>query len=135
MIKYKTNNKTILNFSAGKISKNKLRKALSTAKFIPSIYNDSGIHISYVDNEIIIGMYKIRILFNWNKEGLFLRNYGGFQIRIYQGDDNQEIDLNQDLRFKSEIWNYSNNRFKLKIKHLTEIIIHCQKLNNLKAFL
>jgi hypothetical protein len=55
MIRYHSN-KTILNFSDGKISRSRLRKSLSTTKFIPSIYQSEDLRFSYVENEIIVGM-------------------------------------------------------------------------------
>jgi len=134
MIRYRSN-KTILNFSDGKVTRSKLRKSLSAAKFIPSVCRGEGLRFSFVDNEILVGMYKIRILLNWEKEGQFLRNYGGFQIRVYQGDEEQEIDLDSDRRFNFQSWIYLNQNSKLKIKHLAEIILYCQRLNKLKAFL
>lgn len=86
------------------------------------------------DNRIKVGMYTINMWLNFDLEGPHrLREFREFEIAIYDGKN--QINLKADPRFKSQYWVSYNFFGKLKIKHLIDIIAHCQRLDRLKAFL
>ena len=132
-IKITTEHKTILDFSDGKVSRNQVINRIRTADFIEfrSGDRDSRTYLSY---DIKIGIYTIYIdLLHTKSCAKKLKDYGSFCIRIYEG--NKEINLKRDTRFTSESWVKLNHSFKLRVPHLVEAIMFCNRLNNLKAFL
>lgn len=131
-IKSKYECKEILDFSVGKITKNSVLKSLRQADFIQKYHSKSGAGLTYVENEIVVGMYKIHLLLRFNSDAKKLRQYGKFQVVIC---DNQIIDLTKDFRFKSQIWVKPNKKNKLTITNLVDIILYCKKLDKLKIFL
>ena len=119
--------RTICDFS-GKCSKNKIRQALRTCQ----ITNIEG--NTLYDNRIKVGMYTITIWFPFDLEGpRKLREFRDFEIVIFDGE--KQINLKTDPRFRGQYWVQHNFFGKLKIKHLIDIIIYCQRLDKLKAFL
>lgn len=131
-IKSKYECKEILDFSVGKITKSSILKSLRQADFVQKYYNKNGVGLTYVENEIVVGMYKIHLLLRFNNEAKKLRQYGKFQVIIC---DNQIIDLSKDFRFKSQSWVKLNKKNKLTISNLVDIILYCKKLDKLKIFL
>jgi hypothetical protein len=127
----------ILDFSGSKYSKNKIKQALRRCSVISVRQTDEDNEYIIFDNEIKVGMYTIKLLLpfdsskNWDK----LRDYGDFEISIRDKYGGPGIDLSRDVRFRSQYWTQYNFFGKLRIKHLIDIIAHCQRLDNLKAFL
>lgn len=132
-IKSKYEHKTILDFSDKKVTRNSIQKSLRQAEFIQTYYENSGVSLTYIDNEIIVGMYKIRLFLDVVDGAKKLRDYGRFQISIQGGS--KWINLTRDSRFKSQTWIKSNENNQLNISHLVDIILHCQRLDKLKSFL
>ena len=96
----------------------------------------------FLENDIIVGMYQIRLFFNHREVGQHrtrLRDYGGFRIAIYErtrkGTVLHNINLNKDSRFKHETWIDLNKDCNVRIKNLVDIIILLQRLNSLRMFL
>lgn len=119
--------RTICDFS-GKCSKNKIRQALRACQ-ITNIEGDT-----LYDNRIKVGMYTINIWLAFDLEGPHkLSEFREFEIAI--SDGKSQINLKTDPRFKNQPWVSYNFFGKLKIKHLIDIITHCQRLDRLKAFL
>jgi hypothetical protein len=133
-IKSKQESKIILNFSDKKLSKKYINDCLKQVEIISSYYCDKLDHLVFRDNDILIGMYKIRL----SLLDIFSNNQNNqFKITIFertaQGD--KEISLSRDLRFKCSNWIQSNNNYKLKTKNLVDAIYLCNKLDNLKLYL
>jgi hypothetical protein len=129
--------RTILDFSNGKYSKNRIKQALRTCN-IESIKQGSGRdEYTFFTNEIKVGMYTIRLHLpfdsskNWHK----LRDYGDFEISIHESPSAPGVNLSRDSRFKSQYWSPKNYFGGLRIKHLIDIIAYCHRLDKLKAFL
>ena len=135
LIKSSPEERTILDFSKGEISKNMIKSALRSAEVLEYIKSED--HFIWIDNNIKIGMYQIELQFyerNLVNSRRKLREYGSFDIVIserYRGD-NAIIDRNKDVRFKSQYWIKNH---KLRMKDLVDVIMFIKRLNNLKAFL
>jgi hypothetical protein len=133
-IKAKYEGRLVLDFSKGKYSKNKIKQALRKCEIISSKPGIKSNEVTVFLNQIKVGMYTIYIKLlpdspnSWNK----LSQFGDFEIGIC---DPWGIDLEKDGRFKHQYWVKNNFFGKLRIKHLIDIIAHCIRLNNLKAFL
>lgn len=131
-LKIKQENKIIFDLSDRKYSKSQVKKLLRVSE----IKNKREFNncVIFLHNYIKIGMYTIRLWLpadsscNWSR----LKNYKDFQITI---QDNKKIELQEDRRFSSQYWVKNNFFGKLRIKHLVDVIMHCQKLDNLKIFL
>lgn len=136
-IKSKYGHITILDFSKNKITKTSVRKSIRNANFFQSRYSEGGISFDFIDNEIDVGTYKIRIFLDITREGKKLRDYGRFYISIYEQSVSacKIINLSKDSRFKYQYWVDYNSKEKLNISHLTDAILHCKRLDSLKAFL
>jgi len=136
-IKARVEARTILDFSAGKFSKNKIKQALNKCEVIYAKNNDDD-HKDWIifDNHIKVGMYDIILIIpwdspqNWNR----LNQYNDFEIEILESNG-KSIDLNKDGRFKEQEWVKYNSFGNLKPKHLADIIAHLIRLNRLRAFL
>lgn len=126
----------LLDFSNGKHSKNKIKHALRQCKIISIKQTEEDNEYIIFNNEIKVGMYTIQLHLpfdcskNWNK----LRDYGDFEISVHEGSG-PKINLTKDARFRYRYWVSQNFFGKLRIKHLIDIIAHCKRLDNLKAFL
>ena len=134
-IKAKSQDRVILDFSAGKCSKNRVKQALRQCDVINwDEGKEDRNELTIYENQIKVGMYTIHLELpfdtpeGWRK----LRDYGDFQVTI---SDGRTIDLKRDGRFKNQYWVSQNFFGKLRIKHLIDIITHCHRLNKLRAFL
>jgi hypothetical protein len=138
-INAKSEVRTILNFSGKKYSKNHIKQSLRKCEIIGvergERIND---YILYL-NKIKIGMYTVLLQLpfdsstNWTR----LKDYGDFEIKIYDTDDTNvgAINLKKDARFRHQYWVSKNIFGQLRIKHLIDIIAYCSRLDQLRAFL
>lgn len=135
-IKTKHESRTILDLSNSKrLSKHQAYKLLRTTEF------PERIGLSYMDYSIRVGMYVINLhLINtrFDRPAKHLKDYGNFYITINEVNVREKyssINLNRDIRFTGQDWISANNTFSLRSYHLADIIVYCQRLNALKAFL
>jgi hypothetical protein len=140
LVKSKQEFRTILDFSKGKLSKNKIKNSLREAEVLE--YTQHGDAISFVTNDIQIGMYQIRLCFysvNAEQSRNRLKEYGGFRVAIYErhrrSNAIQHINLDKDKRFNGQYWTKINKGYNLRMKHLVDIIMFTNRLNKLKMFL
>lgn len=132
IIRGKVAHKAILDFSQGRVTKNYIRQLLRHVEI-----NDFLVFIQ-------VGIYKIYICpsiirFEHHK---YLRHLGGLGITIEEKKTDingltcwQHVSLDKDERFKNQLWNNLSSAYKIRMKHLVDIIYHCHKLNKLCAFL
>jgi hypothetical protein len=52
-----------------------------------------------------------------------------------QNDGIRPINCEKDYRFKEQNWAPIAYTYNVRIKHLLDIILYCNKLDNLRAFL
>ncbi|MGI0058801.1 MAG: hypothetical protein ACREBJ_03450, partial [Nitrosotalea sp.] len=127
--------RTILDFS-GKCSKNKIRQDLKNCQ-VAALETSQGDDVVLYRNEIHVGMYSIVIVLPFDLEGTHkLKEFKDFEIRIY--DTKARViclNVKTDSRFKGQYWLSHNFFGKLKVKHIVDVIAHCQRLDRLKAFL
>lgn len=130
--------RTILDFSNNTLTKNYVKQAICKAEVLEMYQLQDT--IIFVENDITVGMYKIRLSFsaidaenNRNK----LKDYGTFKVKIFEHKNktDKEIFLTRDKRFNQENWIKNNTDYKLSIKNLVDVVFLCQRLNNLKMFL
>jgi hypothetical protein len=128
--------RTILDFSHEKCSKNKIKKALDNC-YLTSLDEKEDDVTVYI-NQIQIGMYNVAILLPYDMTGpRKLKEFKDFEVCIYDSPDPKasRINLRKDSRFRSQDWVEQNFFGKLRVKHLVDIVYHCQRLDRLKAFL
>lgn len=134
IIKVKSEHKIILDISNKIYSKNKLKGTLKTLQIIHE--ETSGHNVTMYVNEIKIGIYTIVLYLpydsspKWNR----LKDFGDFEISIFERSIPTCINLAKDNRFKQQYWVNKNFFGKLRIKHLIDAIIYCQRLDRLNAF-
>jgi len=142
LIKGKQEFRTILDFSKGKVSKNMIKRALREAKVQEVTKLPDSESYTFVENQIKIGMYKVRILFpslSAYRDRQLLREYGGFRVAIYEVTSTgknkvlRNIKLDSKL-FKNQYWVNLNPNYKIRMKNLTDIIMYLKRLDNLKIF-
>lgn len=141
LVKGTQETRTILDFSDGKISKNKVKTALRDAEVLEIIPEEELSRVKFIDNLIRVGMYEIMLdlypadhMQGRNK----LKQYGRFSISMYERGGNDElhwIQLHSDKRFKDQYWTKLNESDNLRMKNLVDIIMIVKRLNNLKMFL
>ena len=136
--------RTILNFNQDQVSKKSVFKILNKAEIKELDYFNN--QITFIENEILIGMYKIRLQFsntlafyesaNHNKVRK-LKSYGKFKIKLFEksfsGD--KEIKIVKDNRFSLQPWSKLNSEYKLSVENLSEIVCYCHRLSKLKVFI
>jgi hypothetical protein len=135
-IRAKEENRTILDFSDIKCTRNGISKAINRCSISNIIEGETLQEFTYFVNEIKVGMYRIRLQlpFDCPEHCSKLKEYGDFEVSIsdaYRGN----IDLKEDSRFRNQDWVAYNFFGKLRIKHLVDIIIYCKRLDGLKCFL
>jgi hypothetical protein len=129
--------RTILDFSYGKYSKNKIKLALEQCS-LASLVENKQYEITLYRNIIKVGMYSIKIELPLDLEGLHtLKEFRDFEISIFDSLDPKakRIDLKKDSRFRNQDWALHNSFGNLRIKHLIDAIVYCKRLDRLKAFL
>ncbi len=137
-IRSKFESRTILDFSSGKYSKNKIKQALRQCEVINILEGEDRDEWMIYDNHIKVGMYTIALNLPFDCPSTYrkLRDYGDFEISIFDTSSKEHcINLQKDSRFKDRYWVSHNFFGKLRIKHLIDIIAHCKRLDKLKAFL
>ena len=133
-IKITTEHKTILDFSDGKASRNSVTSKLRSADFLEYKHSEKGDARTYLNYHVKVGIYDIYVdLCHTKSCARKLKDYGTFCVRIWEGE--KEINLKRDSRFKSLNWVKLNDKFNMRIPHLVEAIMFCNRLNNLKIFL
>ena len=129
--------RTILDFSHGKCSKNKIKQALDSC-YLTSIEEIEENEVKFYLNTIKVGMYFIKLQLPVDLLGpRTLKEFHDFEVNIYDDPDSKakRIDLKKDTRFKHQEWVRYNFFGMLRVKHMVDIISHCQRLDRLKAFL
>lgn len=129
--------RTVLDFSHGKSSKNKIKQALDTCHLASLEEKRENEVILYL-NTIKVGMYIIKIQLPYDLVGpRKLKEFKDFEIAIYDSLDPKakRIDLKRDSRFRGQEWVSHNSFGNLKMKHLLDAICYCKRLDRLKAFL
>lgn len=140
-IKSKQESRVILDFTNQKYTKKYIKKSLTTAEVLEILEPENLENIVFIENNILIGMYRIHLLFSSldaTASRHKLKDYGKFKIAIFERcsrNREKQILLKKDKRFKSQNWVDKNFNYKLGIRDLTDIICLCQKMDHLKAFL
>lgn len=136
LIKGKTEFRTILDVNS-KASKNQINKALRQVEVIELVCNEDANHYTFVENDIVVGMYNIRLEFYSisTEQRSRLKEYGGFKVSIYENNNSTGIKLNRDKRFKNQYWVKLNQDYKIRTNILTDIIMYTKRLDELKLFL
>lgn len=106
--------------------------------------------VTFIVNNIKVGMYVITLSFadsqdvtNTGTSRSRLTQYGRFLINIYENAIavdkhgighvlSKDIEISRDRRFKHQKW---SNKETFNINELADVIMHCNRLNDLKAFL
>jgi hypothetical protein len=140
LVKGKQEFRTILDFSYKKISKTRIAQALRDVEVLELIHSQESNTYTFIENEIIVGMYQIRLFFNkkeLDQNRTRLKEYGGFGVAIYERKHSalQNINLQRDKRFNNQAWVELNGQHKIRAKTLVDIILHLRRLNYLKMFL
>lgn len=138
-IKSKQESRTVLNFNLNLPAKDQIKKILDDIEVADLYYSKDVGDVTFIDNNIIVGMYKIQLLFyspnTNNKQKLKHRNK--FKISLFEinsfGD--KRINLGKDSRFNLCSWIKLNEKYQLCTEELSEIICICHRLNILKIFL
>lgn len=141
MLKAKLESKVILDFSKGRVTKNRIRQALRKVEVLEHL-KVNGVN-TIRDNFIEVGMYRIQITpYALSTERRkHLREYGGIRVVIFDRSVEHGIvywtntTIERDKRFKHQPWTKLNKDYKIRIKHLIDIIYYCHRLNKMRAFL
>lgn len=141
LIKGKQEFRTILDFTS-KTSKNKIRQALRTVEVFEMTELPDSNSYTFIENSIRVGHYRLQLSFSSLDATLSrkrLRDYGGLRVALYEsgnrGKSSNNINLKNDKRFSGQYWIRLNQDFKVRMKDLANIIMHLQRLENLKMFL
>jgi len=129
LIKGRQEDHLLLDFSGKKYSKNKIRKALKGAEVISVVSN--GEFNVYIQYYIKVGMYYVWLWLHPGVKGK-LKDCDSVQWSVSETFKQRTLSPMIDSRFRKEYW------VKLEtvtINDLTNIIAHCQRLNNLTIFL
>lgn len=141
MVRAKLERKVILDFSKGKVTKNRIRQSLRKVELVEYLeVNDVGV---IRDNIIQVGMFQIHIYpYALSTEPRNrIKEYGGLGFLIYErkidscGASWHKIKLARDKRFPNKQWLKLNKLYRIRMKHLVEIIHHCYRLDRLRIFL
>lgn len=139
-IKSKHESHVVLRFENINISKKEVTNFLNKAIVADISHNKNFNDIVFINNDILVGIYKIRLSFK-SATSLFtqtkLKNRGKFKINIFEksSEGDKLILLSKDNIFKHQPWVKKNYNYNVSIKELADIVELCFKLNKLKLFL
>lgn len=135
--------KTIIDFSNQKLNRHRVTQALKKAT--PLVSDEGTVPWLCCDNDIIIGMYIVRLWTTTPMKNLTARKWKTFGFSIYEKTTNGEriLDLSKHYLFKSQYWSScdilnAGGEFLshgMTTKDLVNIIMHCNRLNSLRPFL
>ena len=134
--------KTLLNFSNQKLNRHRITQALR--QVTPLVSNENVKPWLRCDNDIIIGMYVLRLYTAEHMKSLSARKWKTFGFSIYEKTTRGERILNLQTHnlFKDQYWSKYDVLGHggatigpgMTTKDLTNIIMHCSRLDKLKAF-
>lgn len=130
--------RTILNLKSDMLSRHKIQKILRDTKVTSQEF--TGSTATFIDNQIDMGVYIIRLEFNHFKitqnNPDKLRDYGHFGVRLYENCRGvlTEVNLRKHSIFREQKWVKRNTDNALRIPDLVEAIFLCGRLERLKAF-
>jgi hypothetical protein len=134
--------RTLLDFSNERFSKNKIKQLLRNLKVevwkLDNYNVDTKTGITFVDNEIKVGIFTISINLAMASGSYKLKDFpGGMSIIIQESGRNQPPPMmwRENKLFKNQYWMSYNSMGNFKIKHLADVIHYCCRLNKLKCFL
>lgn len=131
--------RTVLDFSGSRYSKNKIRQHLKNIEIetyrVTGEKSASGDSMCFVDNEIKVGIFTVKLYLSYEDGLRKLRDYNVIAINICENNrENPYINICTNPFFRKQYW--AAETFEgFNIRHLTDVISHLQRLNNLKAFL
>ncbi len=130
--KVKKESNIILSINKKNTSKSYIIKSLRKSIAKDCCFSGDDVSVLY-DNEIIIGMYKIKIEFYFIKteERKSLRDWGRFRINLLQMKDGFDFPVTSEKVFHK----YQTGKYDMTIKSLVDLIHLCCKVNDLKVFL
>ena len=138
-VRFGNEKRTVLDFTGDTdLSKNKIKEALRALQITTIGHTeDKGAH--YIENQIRVGMYTVKI-YPGVMEGFHsLKEFGDMFVQICETGSDVPISLKNDGRFKNQYWVKSGtsqaSAQHIKINTLTDIIKYCYRLDKLKAFL
>lgn len=130
VIKGKKEDKLLLDFSDQQYSKNKIREALRAAE-VTSLIKEDTVN-RFVQYYIQVGIYKVWLWLPADARGK-LKDCSDVMFSLSE-NPSTHIALQVDGRFRNQYWcKYEN--VSVNINSLTDIITHCQRLNELNVFL
>lgn len=132
VFKGKYENRTILDFSDGKVSKNSIKQSLRKVEVRHCSESVNG-YVTFFNNEIKVGMYSIRITLigSLNDNHTKFKQYKKFFIRVIENKTVQEVNIKHDTRFCHKIWATEN----ASVKEMADLIYYCKRLNDVRIFL
>ncbi len=138
-IKSKQESRTVLNFDVNLPTKDQIKKVLDDIEVTDLYYSKDVGDVTFIDNDIIVGMYKIQLLFYspTTNSKQKLKNRNKFKISLFERNSfgDKRINLAKDSRFNLCSWIKLNEKYQLSTEDLSEIICMCHRLNILKIFL
>ena len=131
-VKGKKESKIILTFHSNKIEKKEIEKSLKSIKLQSFFYMSDKKEITFIDNDIVVGMYKVRLYIPFFNNPQKLNNYKKFNFSIFEktSSNYKEINIKNDSRFNLIYKKINHN----SLSNLVEAIYLCSQLNYLKAF-
>ena len=136
--------KTILDFSNQKVNKHRVTQALKRVTLLVSDEDASPQLCLCRGNDIIIGMYTLKLYTVAPMKSLTARKGKTFGFSIYENTrrGSYHLDLQKHNLFKNQYWstfdvvgNGSDNLSPgITTNDLVNIIMHCSRLNSLRAF-
>lgn len=123
--------RTILDFSDGKVSKNQIKQSLKQVE-VKYCTKPSHGWITFFNNDIKIGMYSIRLSLtndDLNYTNTKIKQHKRVSVQVVE--KTEKIYIDSDPRFSYLNYNYTN----VSIDDLTNLIHHCKRLNDVRAFL
>lgn len=134
-IKVKEESRTLLDFSSGKYSKNKIKQLLRSCKVAATSGELDDLTL-YV-NKIRVGVFTIELVLPFDSPSTWqqISDYRDLSISVSIGQDEEPIQLLKEPVFKSQEWARKNFFGNFRMKHLVEAVAYCKRLDKIKAFL
>lgn len=128
--------RTVLDFSRGRHSKNKIKRLIRDLEIEAYKYNAENNTNTFIRNEIRVGIFTIELIVSIQFDQHRLKDFSGMVIDIREEKrENPYIKLHSHHLFKNQNWAVDMCMSGFKVNHLIEAIHYCVRLNNLKIFL
>lgn len=129
-----------LDLNKKQFSKSSLQKTLQGIKLAKSSFKKDGASVTLFITTVRVGVFDISLnIYDFVgfslEKGVVLSDVENFDVSIWETNAELPIDIEKNDVFKNQKWVQANLKSKMTINELSEAIMYCRRVSNIKSFL